>query len=255
MVITMTDDDVTRGSGEYGNGRPPGTTDEEISGETSGAADLVDEAECDVVEVDILEAKAAALASVSTVELAARGSAIGKASVEGDAEVSGSLVGVVNAGSVGLYRGAALVMVGDGESAIEQGFAEVVVTRAIGLNKSGAGVVVANDASVARSWVGVMAARNATLTADSRVIIDAKAILVLAMAVLAGLGAFAMFFMPRRRHAFARRMHMPWARHHGMAERLAGSLPHLQAADMAKLAELAKIPALAGLMSRLHLGR
>jgi hypothetical protein len=220
-------------------------------GDPPGSEELIDESECDVVEVDVLEAKAAALASVSTVELSAKGSAIGKASVEGDAEVSNSVVGMVNAGSVGLYRGAALVMVGDGESAIEQGFAEVVVSRAVGLNKSGAGVVVAGDASVARSWVGVMAARNAVLSGDSRVIIDMKAVLVLAAALLGGFGLIALaiyYLMPKRRMASL--MRMDWMRPHGVVRNVADRVSHFDPHDLAKLAE---VPAVALMLKRLHL--
>lgn len=265
MVITVAEENTIRDDEMSGSG----TTEQEIAGEGFGSSQLIGD-ECDVVEVDVLEAKGAALASVSTVELAAKGSAIGKATVEGDAEVSGSLVGMVSAGSVGLYRGAAMVMVGDGESAIEQGFADIVVTRAIGMNKSGAGVVVANDASVARSWVGVMAARNATLSADSRVIIDAKALMVLVLALLGGMGALAFIVFPRARGMMRRShmswRHMPWARRHGFAHDIVKMMPDMakRVPDIAKkvsdidlgdIARLAKAPVVAGVMSRMHLSR
>lgn len=244
-VSTMTDERVSRADDLDPDDKTP-----DAAG-MSGSEELIDESEYDVVEVDVLEAKAAALASVSTVELAAKGSAIWKASVEGDAELSNSVVGVVNAGSVGLYRGAALVMVGDGESAIEQGFAEVVVSRAVGLNKSGAGVVVASDASLARSWVGVMAARNATLSGDSRVIIDAKAVLILAAALLGGFGLIAlalMYLVPKRR--MHRLTHMPWVRRRGVVRNVADRFSHFDPRDLAKIAD---VPAVAAVMERLHL--
>lgn len=248
----MVGEDLTREPELESPPYPPGT---EADAFAADGADTPDEdlEECEVFAVEMMEATATALGSVSAIEFAARQSAIGSADVGGDAEVSGSLVGVVNAGSVGLYQGAAVVILANEDAAIEQGATQVLVTRSADLERSGAGVIVTREAHIARSWVGVMAARNATLSEGSRVLVDARAALIIGALLFGGLGLLAMGVYLGARHVAARIPHLPWAGHRHPAHR-ALPTPHLPRVQLPDMARLADIPQLAGLIAKLHRG-
>lgn len=164
------------------------------------SADAVYEDEYEVLEVTAMHASMTAIGSVMTEELEASQCAIGSASVDGDASLATSVVGVLSADSVGVHQGGAAVMIVDGDVSIDQGAAQVIVARTVGIDQGGVGTLVAGEANIARSWVGLMAARNATLSDDSRVIVDARSALIIGAGLLGGLCMLAAaIFMGARR--------------------------------------------------------
>lgn len=179
-------------------------SDSDLMADAAGApeedlADMADE-EFDVLEVIAMHASMTAIASVRTEEFDAEQCAIATAAVEGDASIGASVVGVLSASSVGVYQGGAAVIVADGDVSIDQGAAQVIVARTVGIEQGGVGTLVAGEATLAHSWVGMMAARNATLSEDSHVIIEGRSVIIVAAALLGGLAAVAcaIFFGGRR---------------------------------------------------------
>lgn len=192
------------------------------------------------VEVEIMEASMSAFGSVVCDEFDGRYSAIGSASVAGDAELGGSLVGAINAESVALRQGVAGAMVVSGDAAISQGCAPMVIAQSVEMESSGACMVVTGDASVARSWVGFMAARNATVSDDSRIIIDTRAGLIIGGLLFGGLGLLAVAVYLGARRIAERVPHLPHLPH-------LPQMPHL--ADLRKSPEFQRVAAMVG---RLH---
>jgi hypothetical protein len=165
---------------------PAGETDEEFG----------------VVEVMAMHASMTAIGSVSAEEFEASQCAIGTASVDGDVSIDASAIGVLSANSVGIHQGMASVMVVDGDVSIDQGAAQFVVARTVGIEQGGVGTLIAGEANLARSWVGIMAARNATLSDDSRVIVGTRAALIIGAGLLGGLACVACaLFMGARRES------------------------------------------------------
>lgn len=196
--------------------------------------------EDDFVDVDILEASTTAFGSVSCEELSATGSAIGNATVAGDAEITASLTGVLSADGVAMRQSAAAVMAVSGDAAISQGFASLIVARQVEIETGGACAVVTGEASVARSWVGFMAARNVDLSDDSRVIIDARAGLIIGALLFGGLGLLAVATYLGARRIASRMPHLPRLHHMGHMPRLGEMhIPHM--GDMPKLPDLASV--------------
>jgi hypothetical protein len=99
--------------------------------------------------------------------------------------------------------------------------------------------VVAGDASVARSWVGFMAARNAEISDDSRVIIDTRAGLIIGAFLLGGLGLLAVATYLGARRIAERMPHLPHLPH-------MPQMPHL--ADLRRLPDLPAISAMVAKM-------
>jgi hypothetical protein len=209
----------------------------------------------DVLEVVAMHASMTAIGSVSTEEFDATQCAIATASVDGDASIGASVVGVISAGSVGVHQGGAMVMVVDGDASIDQGGAQVVVAGTVGVDQGGVGILVTDEANLARSWVGVMAARNATLSDDSRVIIDTRSALIIGGLLFGGLGLVAVgVFMAGRRIA-SRIPRVPWAGHGhrgpghvggahvaAMMRSRMGEMPNLpHIPDMPKMPDLSKV--------------
>lgn len=229
------------------------TTD---AGMTESEPDELLADENDVLEVVAMHASSTVLGSISAEEFDAEQCLIGSATVDGDASIGASVLGVLSANSVGVHQGGAAVMVVDGDASIDQGGAQVIVARSAGIEQGGVGVLVAGDAQLARSWVGVMAARNATLSDDSRVIIDAKAALIIGGLLFGGFGLVALAVLMAGRRVASRLPHMPWAgtAHHGgslqghmakmMRARMGGAshMPHMPSMpDMSKMPDLSAI--------------
>lgn len=235
----MTNDDFTRGPDEMDLPDQPGLTDEQMAAEELGGEYPGIDDDADFVEVEMMEASMTAIGTVSTEEFEGSQCLIGNVAIEGDASLSGSAVGMLTAGSVGLHQSGAMVIVVDGDAAIEQGGAQVVFAQSVGLENAGAGVLVAGDASVARSWVGLMAARNATISDDSRVVIDTRSALIIGGFLFGGLGllAAAMMFAVHKRAS--RMPHMPNFAH---GYKLPANLRHMHMPDMPKVPDMPKMP-------------
>lgn len=213
------------------------------------AADTTEE-ECDALEVVAMHATTTAIGSVNAEEFDATQCMIATATVDGDAAVGASLVGVLSAGSASVHQGAAAVVIVDGETSIEQGGAQVLVAREVDMDRSGAGIVVTGEASLARSWVGVMAARNATLSDDSRVVIDTRSALIIGGLLFGGLGLVAICMLLAGRRIASRIPHMPWSGHphRGLVghargrEHGHGQLAETIRARMREMSEAARMP-------------
>jgi len=213
------------------------------------------------IDVMTMSASMTAIGSVNTEEFEATQSAIATAIVEGDASVSASAIGSLNAASAGVHQALAGVMVVDGDVSIDQGGAGVIVANSVGVEHGGVGTLIAGDATLARSWVGVMAARNATLSDDSRVIIDARAALIIGGLLFGGFGLVAVAVYMAGRRIADRMPHLPFAaaRHAAAADaghmaamvraRMQGmSLPHL--ADLPKMPDLSAVADMLGKLRR-----
>ncbi|HEY5483753.1 MAG TPA: hypothetical protein VIK31_08075 [Propionibacteriaceae bacterium] len=226
----MSDDDYAQGTGETEDAPDDFAPDEE-------------DFEDDFVDVDIMEASMTAFGTVSCDEFGATQSAIASASVAGDAEISSSLVGAISADSAGLRQGAAVAVVVSGDAALSQSATSLVVARSVEMETVGACCVIASDVTVARSWVGFMAARNAEISDDSRVIIDTRAGLIIGALLFGGLGLLAVAtYLGARRIAerIPRLPHMP-------------HLPQMpQMPHLADLPHLPDLPALGAMVARIR---
>jgi hypothetical protein len=216
------------------------TTD--AAGTTGGEPDEILEDENDVLEVVAMHASSTVLGSVSAEEFDAEQCLIGSATVDGDASIGASALGVLSANSVGIHQGGAAVMVVDGDVSIDQGAAQVIVARSAGLERGGVGILVTGEADLARSWVGVMAARNATLSDDSRVIIDAKAALIIGALLFGGFGLVALAVLMAGRRIAARIPHMPWAAAGHRGGSLQGHMAKMMRARMGGAAHMPHMP-------------
>lgn len=201
----------------------------------------------EMLEVVAMHATTTVIGSVATEEFDAEQCLIGNAAVEGDASIGASFVGMVSADSVGIHQGGAAVIVVDGDASIDQGGAQVIVAQTVGIDQGGAALLVAGEANLARSWVGVMAARNATLSDDSRVLIDTRAALIIGGLLFGGLGLVACAVFMGARRVAARIPRLPFARGrgHGMPMWYGHgrpSMPHVQMPDLPKMPDMPKMP-------------
>ena len=213
-------------------------------GESTG---LLDD-ENEVLEVVAMHSSSTVLGSVSAEEFDAQQCLIGSATIDGDASIGASAVGMLSAGSVGIHQGGAMVMVVGGDASIDQGGAQVIVARSAGIEQGGVGVLVAGEADLARSWVGIMAARNATLSDDSRVIIDTKAALIIGGLLFGGFGIVALAVLLAGRRIAMRLPHLPWAGHRRglmhshMARMMRARMQGVQMPQMPHMPDLPKMP-------------
>jgi hypothetical protein len=250
----MANDDLMRGPDEMDLPVMPDLSDADTTadefGRLPGDEVMVDDS--DYVEVEIMEASMTAIGTVSTEEFEGTQCAIGSAAVEGDASISASAIGIMSAGSVGLHQAGACVIVVDGDAAIEQGGAQLIVAQRVDMENAGACIMVSGEANVARSWVGLMAARNATISDDSRVIIDGRAALIIGGLLFGGLGLVALAVFLGARRMAARIPHLPsWAHTSAMQARLR----HLHMPDLPKVPDMPKLPdmsAIADMIARLR---
>lgn len=187
------------------------------------------------VMVDSLNASRTALGSARTTSLTAAQSALGNVSVEGNATVSASVVGMLSTGDVTLRQSAAGAVMADGNAAVSQSFAPLIVGRRVETSGTVNCMTIAEESSATRSWIGLMAARNATLHEGSRVVIDWRAALILGLFMLGGFGIIAgVIWLAARRMIQA-------------VSSLSANLPHLP-----HLPELPHIPEWVGKLASLR---
>jgi len=253
----MANEDLMRGPDETGLPNETDLSDAEMAAEMLGQSpdemDVPFEDDADFVEVDMMEASMTAIGTVATEEFEGNQCLIGQAIVEGDASMSATAIGMLTAGSVGLHQGGAGVLVVEGDVAIEQGAAQLIVAKRVDMDQAGAGVMVVGDASVARSWVGLMAARNATVPDAPRVLIDAKAAPTLGCLPFGGLRLVAIAVFLGARRMAARLPRLPhWAHSvHGMPSHLR----NVRMPEIPKLPDLPKMPdmsAIADMIAKLR---
>lgn len=194
-----------------------------------GTAGLAEEPEAQEPLVETLTTSMTALGTAEAGTLSATQSAIGSATVSGDADVSASAVGMLSAkGSAGLKMGAAGAVIAEKDATVSQGGAALVIGDKVTMERSLGGAVVAGEADVRHGTVVLLLSRKTTMSEDSRVLFDWKAALILAAVVLGFAGIAAVLgFMLVRKGAQA-------------AQRLSTKLPHLP--ELPHLAELPHLP-------------
>ena len=172
--------------------------------------------------VDSLTATQSAIGAATVGELDASTSAIGSLSVAGDASFSTCATAIVSAKqNVDLRQGWASVVVAGGDVTLAQGGSALMIGRSMAMESAGSAAVVAGEANVSRGWVGILLAGKAEVADDSRVFINTRAAIIIAAALLGGLGfvALAMLYSSGR---VARQWNpqaiVDWARHTPPAE-------------------------------------
>lgn len=148
--------------------------------------ELLETPEPDVLVVDSLTADMTAIGAADTDELTATQSAIGSATVERDATLHSSAAGMLTARDVTMHQSGSLAIMAEGDMEMSQSGAGLIMARTVEVHDGVSVAVVADQANVARSWVGMAAAREISVSDDSHVIIDVRAALVIAAALLGG---------------------------------------------------------------------
>jgi hypothetical protein len=139
-----------------------------------------------------LQANLAAVGTATAQTLSATGSAVGVASVEGDATVTASMVALLRAkGSATVQQSYASALIVGGDMEIHQAGAPIIVGKKIDINQGGGGVLVTGEANVRNGFVGVVLSPKTTVSEDSRVLISTRAALIIAGALLGGFGLVA----------------------------------------------------------------
>lgn len=144
---------------------------------------------------DDVQANLSAMGTVTAGSLSATGSMIGAASVEGDTTITASVVpAVISRGDTTFQQSyASAVIVGGGANTkIHQAAAPLIIGKTVDITQSGAAALVAGEADVARSWVGIVLAPRVSISEDSRVLISTKAALIIALALFGGMGLVAL---------------------------------------------------------------
>ena len=141
-----------------------------------------------------VQANLSAMATVSAGSLSATGSAIGAASVDGDATITASMVPLLLARCETTFQqsyASAVIVGGGADMKVHQAAAPLIVGKTMDLTQSGGGVLVTGEANVKQSWVGIVLSPKTTVSEDSRVIVSTKAALIIAAALLGGFGLVA----------------------------------------------------------------
>jgi phage-related tail fiber protein len=157
----------------------------------------------------------AAEGSTSSGPLAATQSAIGSATVSGDATLSASVVGSVSAKAASIRQSFAGAVMTEGDATVAQSGTPLIMAQRVDMQSGASCMVIGDEVTTRRSWVGLVASRHTTLTEGSRVIIDWKGALVLAAVMLGAAGIIVLLlWLVGRRLAHA-------------ASHLSERLPHL----------------------------
>ena len=167
--------------------------------------------------------------------------ALGSMEVDGKARVRESAVGMLAVkGDAKLKRGCAGAIMAEGDVSVTQSGVGLIMGRSVGVERSGGCVMVGSETTVQRGWVGLLLARKADISDDSRVLIDWKAALILSAVFLGlfGVVVVVMLLLARKasRAAAEFRSHLP-------------HMPHMP--EMPHMPDLSGLPAWA----REHLRR
>jgi len=144
---------------------------------------------------DDVQANLSVVGSVVAGSLSATGSAIGVASVDGDATITASATPVVlTRGDTTVQQSyvSAVIVGGGAGTKVHQAFAPLIIGKTMDVSQSGSCALVTGEADVKSSWVGIVLAPRAVISEDSHVIISTKAALIIALALFGGLGLVAL---------------------------------------------------------------
>lgn len=163
------------------------------------------------LEGDSVQANLSAIGKVRARSFSGTGSAIGVASVDGDATVTASMTpAVICRGDAMLQQSyvSAMIVSGGGNTKVHQAASPLIVGKTVDLAQSAGGVVVTGSADVKSSWVGVVLSPKTVVSEDSRVIVSTKAALIIAAALFGGLGLVALAIALGVRRAMRWRPHV-----------------------------------------------
>jgi len=142
---------------------------------------------------DDVQANLSAIASLDAGSLSATGSAIGAASIDGDATITASMMPAAivrgNATIQQSYVSAAIV---GGDTKVHQAVAPLIIGKTMDVSQGGGAVLLSGEANVTKSWVGIVLSPKTTISEDSRVLISTKAALIIAFAVFGGFALVAL---------------------------------------------------------------
>ena len=142
-----------------------------------------------------VQANLSAMGTVSAGSLSATGSAIGAASVDGDATITASMVPALIARGDTTFQqsyASAVIVGGGAETKLHQAFAPLIVGKTMDLTQSGACALVTGEADVKSSWIGLVLSPKTNVSEDSHVIISTRAALIIALALFGGFGLVAL---------------------------------------------------------------
>ncbi len=164
----------------------------------------------DKVRAEAMRANMSAIMTADVEDLRTAGTAIGVATVGHDLELTTSAAALVSAkGDVTMHQAGAWALIGGGDVSVSQGGSWVVVAKDYSVETGGNGVVAAAEANVSHGFVGFLLAPRATLSDDSRVIIDSKGALIIGAAFVLGLFILGLFGARAARGALAWRPKLP----------------------------------------------
>lgn len=157
-----------------------------------------------------------AIASAKTVSLDASGSAVGLATVDGDATASLSAIGIMAAkGNATMRQSYASAFVAGDELSLSQSAAAMAGARTISFERSAAVASVAAETSVRGGFVGLVISGRTDISEDAKVLLTGRAVLIIALALLGGFGlvALALAYGAQRVSAWRPSISLPsWAR-------------------------------------------
>jgi len=168
-------------------------------------AHLVDRA-----KAEAMRANMSAIATADVSDLHTTGTAIGVATVANDVDLTTSAVGLVSAqGDVSIHQAVSWGVFSKGDVTVNQGGSALVVARDYKVESGAACTVIATEADVRRSWIGLLLAPKATVSDDSRVFIGTTAALIISTAILLGFGMLAVAGVRTAKAAMAWRPKLP----------------------------------------------
>ena len=159
-----------------------------------------------------LQASLSAIGTVHTEQFEAVGSAVGFASVDGDATITASASPIVHAkGDIHVRQAYTSAVVAGGTVDMSQSLAPIIVGKKLSVNQGGGVVMLAGEAKVKNGFVGVLLAPSATVSEDSRVLLSTAGALIIAAALLGGFAIVAavMVIGARRILSWRPAVHMP----------------------------------------------
>ncbi|HET6352326.1 MAG TPA: hypothetical protein VFG89_09395 [Coriobacteriia bacterium] len=166
----------------------------------------------DGVETPTLEASLSAIASAKAGSISATGSAVGMASSAGDFDAQLSVVVLGAAKGMGSVKQSYVsAFVASDGLAVSQSVVPLGVAKTIIFEQSGAIVVGAAETKVRGGFVGLLLSGHTDIADDSRVLMDTRAAIIVACALLGGLGlvALALYLSAKRLTAWRPAISMP----------------------------------------------
>ena len=169
------------------------------------------------------------IGSANVGELDATASAIGVATAGGDANVTASWVPFIRAkGGANVQQSYASAVIAGGDTTVHQAGAPIIVGKTIDITQGGGALLVAGDATVKNGMVGLILSTKTEVSEDSKVLVDTKAAVIIALALLGGFGLLAVAvvfgmkqFMSKRHYAgLKHRLHHLAKMEHRLQERM-----------------------------------